>query len=48
MEREPEDDATGLIAARALGPAKARMLLQLLLANGVRDPAEAQTAFDRR
>ncbi len=48
VDREPEDDANGFIAARALGPAKARILLQLLLANGITDPARAQEEFSRR
>ncbi|WP_374409267.1 asparaginase [Pelagerythrobacter sp.] len=48
VDREPEDDANGFVAARALNPQKARILLQVLLANGVRDVAEIQTAFDRR
>jgi len=48
VDREPADAANGFIAARALGPAKARILAQLLIAGGVRDPAEAQAAFDRR
>jgi len=48
VDREPGDDAAGFIAARALGPAKARVLLQLLLAAGERDPLLCQAAFDRR
>ena len=48
VDREPEDDEAGFIAARALGPAKARILLQLLIASGVRDAATCQAAFDRR
>lgn len=48
VDREPEDDANGFVAARALGPAKARILLQLLLASGVRDAATIQAAFDLR
>ncbi|MEP2235510.1 MAG: asparaginase [Alteripontixanthobacter sp.] len=48
VDREPEDARHGFIAARALGPAKARILLQLLLANDVRDLGEVQAAFDRR
>ena len=43
---EVEDDALGLVAARALGPAKARMLLMVLIANGITDPARIQAAFD--
>ncbi|WP_340589429.1 asparaginase [Erythrobacter alti] len=48
VDREPQDTANGFIASRALGPAKARILLQLLIASGVTDPVEAQAAFDRR
>jgi L-asparaginase len=43
---EVEDDALGLVAARALGPAKARMLLMVLVANGITDAASVQAAFD--
>ena len=45
---EVDDDACGFVAARALGPAKARILLQVLLANEVRGPAALQAEFDRR
>ncbi len=48
VDREPEDDANGFVAARALNPQKARILLQVLLANGIEDPAAIQAAFDRR
>ncbi len=48
VDRELDDEAAGFIAARALGPAKARVLLQLLIASQVRDPAKCQAAFDRR
>ena len=48
VDREPEDDANGFVAARALGPAKARILLQLLIASGHCSPAAIQAAFDRR
>lgn len=48
VEREPEDAANGFIAARALNSPKARILLQLLLASGVSDPAAMQAEFDRR
>ncbi|MFM7350402.1 MAG: asparaginase [Erythrobacter sp.] len=41
-----DDDALGLVAARALGPAKARVLLMVLIANGIIDPARVQAAFD--
>ena len=47
VDREPEDEANGFVAARALNPQKARILLQLLLAEGIEDPAAIQTAFDR-
>jgi len=43
---EVDDDTLGLIAARALGPAKARMLLIVLVANGVTDARDVQAAFD--
>ena len=43
---EVDDDALGLVAARALGPAKARMLLMVLIANGITDAASVQAAFD--
>lgn len=45
---EVDDDALGFVAARGLGPAKARILLQMLLANGITDPAAMQVEFDRR
>jgi L-asparaginase len=48
VDREPEDDENGFVAARALGVPKARMLTALLLANGITDPAEAQRFFDER
>lgn len=43
---EVDDDARGFAVARALGPSKARILLQLLIACGITDPAEIQAAFD--
>ncbi|AOL94276.1 asparaginase [Porphyrobacter sp. LM 6] len=43
---EVDDDGLGLVAARALGPAKARVLLMVLIANGVTDAAAVQAAFD--
>jgi L-asparaginase len=43
---EVDDDALGLVAARALGPAKARVLLMVLIANGITDAARVQAAFD--
>ena len=48
VDREPEDDANGFVASRALGPAKARILCQVLIANGVTDPDEVQDAFNTR
>lgn len=45
---EVDDDAMGFVAARSYNPAKARILLQLLIASGVSDPAEMQAHFDRR
>ena len=45
---EVDDDALGFVAARGLGPAKARILLQVLLASGITDPAAMQAEFDRR
>jgi len=36
----------GLVAARALGPAKARVLLMVLIAGGISDAARVQAAFD--
>lgn len=46
VDREEGDGAHGFVAARALNPQKARILLQVLLANGVREPAAIQRAFD--
>lgn len=43
---EIDDDALGFVAARALGPAKARVLLMVLIANGVTDAGAVQAAFD--
>ena len=48
VDREPDDDANRFVAARALGPAKARILLQVLIASGITDPASVQEAFNRR
>ena len=39
VDREPEDTENGFVAARALNPQKARILLQLLIANGIKDPS---------
>lgn len=46
VDREPEDDENGFVAARALNPQKARILLQLLIAKGVSEPSAIQRAFD--
>jgi L-asparaginase len=43
---EVDDDALGLVAARALGPAKARVLMMVLIASGITDPGRIQAAFD--
>ena len=48
VDRESEDEANRFVAARALNPQKARILLQLLLASGTSDPAAIQQAFDGR
>ena len=48
VDREPEDTENGFVASRALNPQKARILLQLLLARGITDPAAIQSAFDGR
>jgi L-asparaginase len=45
---EVDDDARGFVAARSYNPAKARILLQLLIATGLTDPAQMQAHFDRR
>jgi L-asparaginase len=45
---EVNDDANGFVAARSYNPAKARILLQLLIAGGITDPAAMQAHFDRR
>lgn len=47
VDREIEDETNGFIASRALGPVKARLLLALLIANGVSDLNAIQAAFDR-
>lgn len=43
---EVDDDALGLVAARALGPAKARVLLMVLISNRITDAPSIQAAFD--
>lgn len=45
---EVDDDAHGFVAARSYNPAKARILLQLLIASGIADPLAMQAHFDRR
>lgn len=45
---EVDDDAHGFVAARSYNPAKARIMLQLLIASGNTDPAAMQAQFDRR
>jgi L-asparaginase len=45
---ELNDDDLGFIAAQDLNPAKARVLLQLLLANNVTEPATVQQEFLKR
>lgn len=44
---EVSDDALGFVAAGLHNPAKARVLLQVLLANGITAPDAIQAAFDR-
>ncbi|MEP6264130.1 MAG: asparaginase [Erythrobacter sp.] len=48
VDRESEDDDSGLVASRGLNPVKARILLQVMLASGISDPALIQQAFDKR
>jgi L-asparaginase len=43
---EVDDNALGLVAARALGPAKARILLMVLIASGITAADAVQAAFD--
>jgi L-asparaginase len=43
---EVDDDSSGFVAAGYLNPQKARILLQLLMANGVTAPDAVQQAFD--
>ncbi|HEU4821115.1 MAG TPA: asparaginase [Qipengyuania sp.] len=45
---EVDDDAHGFVAARSYNPAKARILLQLLIASGITDATAMQAHFDRR
>lgn len=48
VDVEPDDAKNGFVASRALTPAKARILLQLLIASGENDRAAIQRAFDGR
>ena len=48
VDREMDDAGKGFVAARALNPSKARILLQVLLANDIRAPEDIQRAFDGR
>lgn len=43
---EVNDDTHGFVASRYLNPAKARVVLQVLLANGVTAPDQVQKAYD--
>ena len=43
---EVEDDALGFAVSLDLNPQKARLLLALLIANGVTDPRKGQQAFE--
>jgi L-asparaginase len=42
---EVDDDKSGFVAALDLNPQKARLLTQLLIANGITSPAKVQEAF---
>jgi L-asparaginase len=42
---EVDDDKNGFVVSEDLNPQKARVLTQLLIANGVTDPAKLQKAF---
>jgi L-asparaginase len=42
---EVDDDKLGFVASYELNPARARVLLQLLIANGITDPAAVQQAY---
>ncbi|MFV0644969.1 MAG: asparaginase [Sphingomonadaceae bacterium] len=43
---EVDDDALGFVAARNLNPQKARILVQMALADNIRSPAGLQAVFD--
>ncbi|MCP5395887.1 MAG: asparaginase [Sphingomonadaceae bacterium] len=45
---EVDDDSVGFVASRSYNPQKSRILLQLMLASGITDPARMQSEFDRR
>jgi L-asparaginase len=42
---EVEDDKRGFVVSLDLNPQKARLLTQLLIANGTTNPAKVQQAF---
>lgn len=42
---EVDDDKSGFVASLDLNPEKARLLTQLLIANGITSPAQVQAAF---
>jgi L-asparaginase len=42
---EVDDDKSGFVASLDLNPQKARVLTQLLIANGITTPAKVQQAF---
>ena len=42
---EVDDDKLGLVASLDLNPQKARILVQLLIANGTTDAKQVQEAF---
>jgi L-asparaginase len=42
---EVNDDTSGSVASLDLNPQKARVLMQLLIANGITQPADVQKAF---
>ena len=46
VDREPEDDPNGFVAARALNPQKSRILLMVLIANKEGDLNQVQAAFN--
>jgi L-asparaginase len=42
---EVDDDKSGFVASLDLNPQKARLLTQLLIANGITAPGKVQAAF---